>query len=1185
MIAKGQITTQLRDAATLELIDEQVVNNIITEEFYNFLLYSGNISAFNIVINGKAMAPSRWTVLIPGNVAGNFALHPHLGIPSRSRVEFFPAAGDVPAFIQYCGRYNPPAAPLLIKTVVLGSMDSQGNLNAQDATVAAIAYSKLNTPCTQTTSQVLDVYYRIFFPIENSGDASQLKELLSLYTAGVENSTILQYHSFYPTPFVTKLKAGDENLVKVALAPHRLGFINGAILPTTYQGQSGFIDGKRLLNWNSNFGDYQGWMFAAMISGGKYQTNYGNDINSLNSAEGNVPALASSNLSLPSKIQNLIGHGTSAKPNMATPWLDVDNLPTGSGKIFLSGAWNNVAAPTQAGLYSKALLPQWNKIQIVATGQVANGSATYKYVKRNFFGLRDPATYIGQVGADSRNAYTIALLPSLCGTGPIVNGAAGHWRRVVPDAGRTLVEDITTTYLESRQISASCKYDEGSFILVKKNMLIIYSVGAGDYWKFRGSYTNIHQVAVVQGKIYVACRDTGLYVIDPTVSLDVVSLSNPGAGVDLSKCYGVAKGYNNSVWAVGANGLMQYNGSSWTKYDETSTPAFSIAGVSDNKWSNVEYLKVDEYSVNNEMMLVRRLTADTNPLSFGVWWSTATAAVDAFNDVLTPSLGRPRLNRSHFGGQEGLWAIANQRHKVMTFGSLAPTNVINGSAFFTDNKVGELHLSIFFVHNQQGQVRLMTMVEHTQLSTSGWGAMGKVVKLVDAAGNITDTVQSALGYGTLNDLSSCGFGTRTNRSRSSGEAGYGYWDATTSFIIDKGAMVTLWLGAENQNNEFGDVGKVEQFIAGISNYAFDMSMSGGPLAYLAETTYGWSGSAWVEALADAKPAHAAAQELSNGVMVRFEEGALGTSFTTPNFYKFGLCEGILKDNATRHNISMSYYARKRKENSTELSAYIVPAVSALGTGLVTLDLNKTSLGTVLDAGNQIVFPSEAGFMYGFSDKQVTGDFEIEYNVARIALDKEANWHSYFGVCKEIKVKQPFGFHFSKGTLYAFNGTDYTPSGISLSSVTSMKIKRLNGALTALINDVVKATNDPARSGIRTRDDRLEVGYCSESGSDISYLIPNRCCPATTIVSNGSDSMVYVGNPVNKTGVFGSRFCGIDADSVNVVKLNGVSVAVKYDGTAPAAGEVAIDAMAGAIYFNEADVGKSITCAITYTQSE
>ena len=1194
MSVNGQITYCLRNAVTLEVEEEYVVNNIVTDAFYDQLTTDLWPTYRSIVITSAELAPSRYLTALHSNVAPIVSVLPDGAIPSVAQAVLYPAVGSVQPFIQFSGRYNAPAAQRTIKTIALVQKSTtQSYLNNVNTGIVPMAYAKLNTACIQTTSQVLDIYYRLFFTIDSTRSSAAANELLQQIFNDTNNSNVFNLSTIYPTPIVKKLKSGDEMLATTGMIAHHYGFgVAAGIQPTVVLNSAGkYMD----MQWSMALTDWTGIVFSAYMTGGR-GLDYSPSVNALDTNIMQPTAFNATNLTGFSKIQNLIGHGTTVKPLTATPWLDVDNLPSGTGKATLSGTWNNLNAPIATGLYSKALLPQLNTIQITTVGQV--GVAAYKFTKRNFFGNRNVVVYnVGYpLSTVTQSAYTFNALPSMCGTGPVVNGSAGIWRQWTADAGKSLIEDITTNYLDTRQISASCRYDDGSFIFVKKNKIILYSVGAGDYWKFNGPYTDIHQVAVVAGVIYVACRNTGLYAIDPINSLNVVSLSAPAAGIDLSNCFGVAEGYGNSVWAVGVNGLMRFQSGVWTKYDSTTTPSFTMVGVSDGKWSNIDYLKVDVYSTTFQMMLVRRITADVNPTLFGIWWSTATAAANSFADILTAGIGRPRVNRSHFGGSDGLWAIANISHKVTTFGNNTLISVIGGAAF-SATKAAEIWSSIFFVKNDLGQTRLMVCHElNAPVQNSIYSS---IVRLVNSAGVITDTVQS----GMAEALEQTGgwyqgiFGAPLTHARSSVENAYGKNDCCTSFIMAKGAMITLWCGTENKALDFSGAvisgSTVDILLSAISNYAMSQGLDGGTLAYLAQTTYGWTGTAWSETSTASKPTHNTPAELSDGVLVKFDDGAAGASFVTPNYYTYGVCEGLMKDNATRALLKTSFFFRKRQVDSTVLSAYVVPGLIALPTGLVGLDTNRSSSGALMNASNQVYFPSEGGAQYGIGDKQVTGDFEISYNVSALTTAPQ-NSSTLFGVSKYgLSGARPFGFKMNSGAIYTNTGMNYALQitefsnnlSMALSSITSMGIKRVGGVMTALINGIVKATNIPATSGIRLGDSRLDLASVQDWSTVGTYMIANRSCPATTIVSNGSDSMVYVGSAADKSGAFGPRWNGVDTSVTNYVSLDGVPYIVKYTGTAPLVGEVAIDADSGAIYFNAADVGKTISAKITYTCNE
>lgn len=1197
MIAKGQITFILRDATTMEVVQEHKINNIVTDEFYKRFANTLKLNDLKLVINGKQIAPSRWTKQIPGNTGSNSARYPDTTIPGRSYFEFFNAAGAVDAFMQYSGRFNAPSAARSFRTLILTNGYSQGNLDGNEPSISAMAYASLTTTCVQETNQVLDVYYRLFFPIAEGPSAPLLKEMLARAVQSQGGESMINNHHIYPTPVVTKLVAGDELLAPVAVAGVRFDSIFFQNMTSYYNGY-----GHRTASMDTAFGDNIGMIYGSLVSGGASSIPYHRDYitDGDGAPDNHAIVLASSRLSAPSKIQNLIGHGTINVPFTASPWVDVDNLPQAAGKPLLSGDWVNRSTPTVAGMYSKSLIPKWNGLKVKTSGRVDGGTATYTYFTQCFFGLVGMyhGAYSQVTSSASRSCYSMAPLPSMCGTAPAVNKVAGYWRSATYDAGKTIVEDITMSKLDVKQISASCAYDETSFIVVKKNMLILYSVGGGEYWKFKGAFTDIHQIAVLNGKIYAACRNTGLYIVDPVTSTAVTSISNPAVGIDLSRCFGVARGFGNTLWAVGVNGLMKLDGTSWTRYDSGSASPFAAVGVSDGKWSNIDYLKVDALSSDFEMFLVRRLDADVNQASFGVWWSPATGATNGFNDNLTPSMGRPRTNRTHFGGHGGIWAIANGSHKVMTFKSPF-ASLITGASAIPDGKIGDVYSSIFFVKNSLDQVRFMTMVNRAPLPGVAYAMSSSVVKLVDATATITDTATSGLTWKDSDDYWQYGaypFGGNGARARSSLESTYGYCDCAASFIMDRGVMITLWCGTENKGNPgsgyTANSGTVDNFFAGVSGYAVGLGLGGGALDYLGQREYGWTGSAWSESVTTPKTMHAAAEPLSEGVSIRFQDVAAGNSFVTPNYYRFGLCEGLLKDNATRHNVNTAFFFRKRVA-SGDISTPTVPTLTQLPTGLVGVNLSLSSPGVFLNASNQAQFPGECGVQYAIGDKQVTGDFEISYDTTGMSNTAALTTHTNFGVTKKALLDQRFfGFHISNGLFYVAQGSSFTNISVYNYDVTSLKIKRVAGVLTLWVNNTLRLTNNPAVSGIRANDLRLDVVSYIPNNAVPTMCLANRLAPVTVITVNGSDRMAYVGNSTNGSGNFHPRFCAQLFAAETSVNLAGVAATINsqapgaVDGVvAPLAGQVQVDLESGAYYFNVADEGKAIVSSAIWQQTE
>ena len=1209
----GQATWVLSDKDTGEVISEGTQNNIITESLYTKLVGTYQFG-FNIVVTNTVMESSRFTNLFPGNgTAGVVTIFPSTFIPSLGVYSrWVDSDGVNPGYVQFGGRYSAPAigATRTVTSIGLGvtmgvnfsnptTTPQTNNLhlvvNAGDP-ARPMAFLKLTTPCIQTDTQVLDIYYRLFFPHTPSTEnlPKFVYEALPFnYTNNPGTSPTGSFNStIYPFK-LPKAKAGDEALTLLPYASiwSWVGTANSFAFRTWTTGTFG----NAFYNYtDTNFTDNPGLMIAS-------QTNATTPNPATNPANQYVAAYYQ-NLPRSSKIQNLIGIGTESTNPLAVPFLDVDNLPTGTGKVYLGGSWNNVGAPSSPGLYYSSRLPEYVRIKITTAGAV--GVSQYKIVRQKFFGYVPRSTSFLFDNTTSNYYYQQRAIPALCAGGVSSNGTTTYY-----DYGKCLIEDITETFFSVQQLSSCCRFDDSSMIFVKKNKLILYSIGAGDYWKINGSYTDIHQVAVVNNKIYAACRNTGLWVIDPYNSLTPVSLASPGGGIDLSICNGVAKGNGNTVWAVANNCLASYDGTTWTRYDSTTAPAFTMAGVSDGNWGNIEYLKVDEDSATNQMLLVRKWNATVNSNLLGVWWSTAGVTTNTGAETVptSPNMGRPRVHRGHVGGLGGYWLVLIQRQwNRMTFGSSSFTSVSSVAAYPTPSGSGfnalsdnswwrSLYQSATFVKNTSGTVLSWhsDAVSTSKMSTNtiGQGWTQNAQELVNSSGTVIDSLTTTnSGMITTSSYFQLGVnngGLQSMSGRTSSQGSYGgQFDMSHNFVLCPGVMITVCYPVTNVNSSGVTQSSTNpaSVVTQITNFGLDYTQTGGSMAYVAQEEYGWNGSQWVLNATGGRPTHLTTEQLFDGVTVRFEEGASGTSFQTPNMYKFGLCEGLLKDNATRATYTgTTFYLRKTTYGVTDLDNSTVPDARAGQTGVIGIDVENTSSGALLNLANEVIFPGQNVRQYAMGNKPLVGDFIISIDVTNLNATDIKN-ASAFGVTRQDwgnSGLMAFGFYCFAGTLYWYDQGAASTTGsiatISAGTTTSLEIRRVGSTITLWRNG--SSVKTMAGTGIRAGDLCLDFIRGTWDTQDITYL-PNTGTrtPAATITSNGTAIYVDMGNSTTNTGRFSSRFYGIDyiTPGTSTVTMDGTSITPKTDGTAPLAGQITVDVVRGTMYFNSADIGKSIT---------
>lgn len=1201
-MAYGKIRYVLRDAFTDEIISETEKENILTRAFFDQMAWAKQLN-FRIAIADAAMESSVYTQFLS---IKDFALYSNTTIPAVGRyIEFFPSTESESAFIQYSGRFSAPAfgTSRTIRTIALCAPQGRSTTNGAGSDYGisisgsdrSFAFAKLAEPCIQTDGQVLDVFYRVFFPFdETSGVSKQIfEELIKSYTVtsfGGEALTLT-----YSSPFkLPKLKGADVQTRTLLSKKGLMTFSkdNAKRLFASPTQVSGMALISKLNSTNAAFTDFPGRMISSTIyvADWVFTNGYGDYETSERPPVRALP-ISYSNLNGFSKIQNVIAQGAESTLSNSTPWLNVDNLPTGNGRTVIGGNWQNIKTPSAAGLYYSAELPELVRIKIETSGVA--GVAEYKIVRQKYFG--------NTTWNNSQNMFTPHAIIPLC-------GEAISPRTNLPTSfsDKTLIGDVTSATFDVQQMSACDRFDDSSFVVVKKDEIILYNLAAPDYWRYSGGFTNAHQIAVSDNKIYVACRSTGLYVIDPLNSLSTIKVPN-SAGLDFSNCYGVAKGYNNTIWAVTTNGLGRFDGAAWVKYDETSLPAFTMPGVSDGNWANIEYLKIDDSNIDNQMLLVRKSDATVDAAALGVWWSTTTAAVNAGEELKSVAAsfhhGYPRAHRKHCAGQDGFWVIISQNsYRKTSFGSTAfQTLPLATFGTFNDKtRMFQYFQSVNFVRATDGSIRLLSFHDSTNTTSFRFEdgtqlfSMQPTLKLVGVDGTVSDTLSNSGLVYTPSEL-----GCPTNylsgdqltyissshglQDSSSGR----YADKASWFHLSHGVIVSCSATIGSNSSTFANPNGV---IFQAFNYGLNNTPEGGALKHLAQRTYGWDGTAWV-LNGPARLTHTTAESLFDGITVLFEDGK---TYNSPNVYKFGLVDGLLKDNATRANFNAvsSYHARTYKDK-TEIEFATVPTLISGELGVISFDPYNSSGGVYLDGLERVNFPGQNRLQYAMGNKDLIGDFLIDIDVSQFNSDIRMRRTAAFGIARGSFLNSgsfSFGaFWDDPSYLYSLEqGTSIAT--IDRSALTSLQIRRIGGAVTMLRNGSVHRSSSSSVINNQTAfrmNAMFNTGIQSAHRQVTTYFPESlTICPKMTILANGSDIAVRLGNPILRTGAYADRFYCIDNQSDTLeIRLNGILAIQKFDGTLPAAGEVSIDIWRGIMYFHSDDIGKSITAKYTYLQAK
>lgn len=1125
---KGIVTVEVRNKDTLELEDVIVKENIITDTFVQRSIKDDGRLDLQISIATSVFAPSFWTYTVPTD-----ARYRDSDIPNVPNTQFFAKTADADAFVQFSARYNPPATGTTrtINTILLSRYDSQTDITPyglyQDRHQPR-AFTKLDVPCIQTDTQVYDIYYRIYFQYDADNSnmnydiyESFLKRMISPVNTSISGNLAFSRRWHFPFPPVQMRDSdGTKYGVSCAYWDHNYMAYEPVRTLTGFKTDIEF-------GFESRVGE---------IIAGAYYTD-----------RDRITAPAQSDYTTKfSKIQNLIGHKVELTTRTSPPFLDVDNLPDSTGRVTLGGEWNDTGTVVD-DYYQYVSLPEWNKIQIVESGAV--GVSKYKYTTQKFIGL------------DTHNK--------------LVQGLSASRPKLVPaftsynSERMALMGNISDTKFGVKQISATIRYDDSSVLVPHVDSVMLYSISASKYWMLTGGYTNIHQLAVMGGVVYIACRDTGLWRVDPRVSTVAtkVTVTTPRT-VDFSRCHGVSAGAG-VLWAVSNDALVSYNGTTWTVFDSTTTPKF---GDDATIYEKIEYIVADTDHADGRLLVIKTAAAAGNNL--GWRWST-TKALTVTADLPTGAgHGAPRENRSHVVFMEqGVWVVyRNYAYYLFNFDSGLLTN-INAPGTYASSYAHNVLRAPLIVTDPTG--RRFLYIANYAGSDWDYGTNSSYrAYLFKYEQNLYDSTGARVANIPFTN-SSLYAPNDYFQGTVKGIAGSEHAHHCT-LLLAHGIMFSIVKIIRPSNN-------IECTEAYVAQIGLDATPHGGAMRWVATKEYGWDGSRWVYGATDGKPTHSTQQELLDGITVKFEDGVTGTSFLTPNYWKFGLCRGLLKDNATRARFVTPFYVSKNLSGNAPLSGSVVPATETGSTGVVGVNADKSTAWVKLNANGNVEFAGQNGWQYAVGDKYLVGDFELAIDTS-LFTDSLQKDRASVGIGRisradprpllEIWPSNGISIYTTDG---GHGGAAWGTRAYHSSTVpTTLSIRRTAGVVTVVANGTVVYTY-PTNGYIRAADDKLEVIF-NIGGFQV---VPIGCIsPKATIVSNGSTRALHIGDPVAKTESYRVQFKGVDTTIPPTGTLGGQPVNVKTDGTAPVPGEITLDAYSGILYFNQADVGKTVSLNCT-----
>lgn len=1022
---------------------------------------------------------------------------------------WIPKSGSTDAMVQYVGRFLPPSvgSTRTIRTVFLTESVTLGSGAGWQA------YVGLNTACIQTDSQVLDVYYRITWPYAASSNIAEqgLYERARALTGTAPSTNVPSYGWYVDaiSGYVPSLSDATFNCG----GPFARGMVSiNSAIPATATYVSKYCKDKVTISLGLTDYLVDGTVFngiAIRQASGQYASYYSNH-----------GYLSLHTLTSPNVVQPIHNHASSA----SLPFQDVGALATGSGSLAITSS------------NYQFTLPEYWRINIVNSGPV--GTSTYKFQRRTY------TPFQGNLNVQGGWPTPIRYNPNITTQFPANIHGYQHYTYFGLDKNHVVYWDATGVSVCRLHDGAVTNYDATSTPALPATNIVY-----------------VDRTELGTGIIYVACSATGIYKIDFYANT-VTAVTVPSV---TSKCYAIsAKG--SKILAMMEGGLAYYDGSSWTTYGPTSTPAFSLTGVTNSNWSKVEAVKFDASSSTLKCAIAYASGTATN----FVWWTPGSNAVQfatSTSFAQTPSSFSPRkyvtaqwLECNAQGG----WFYVNPGIPsssylyTFVFGNTGIANsisVYNNGAWLFCNRAE-------FVSDSTGKECILAYgnsANYTVVPGLGLSKTINLTKWVMYRADGTSTSYDGAAIAQNNEYYSAPWGGRAGQSCLLGN-GLVYNAnvyTNTSIKYDAGATIGNLLPYD------------------LTNHTYDATCW---------ETYGWNGSVWTldnTNTLPGKPTHSTAQDMLTGLAIAFVDGTAGTSFVGGEYYTTTIANGVLKDNVSTLTFNTSVYYRPTITGQTDFT----PSVVTLAPTTPTFSMWSLGPGLSWSVGSSAVTVdmAQVGGIQSrvISNEALQGDFEVS-----TTLDASANiTNNYVNIL--CMSQGPYANGTLRYSWVLMNKTWYVHNSATLVNITAsanndvVKIARVGNTITFYLNGVLKHT--------ATAQCTADGMYAAISPMDpLTYT--NQLTTGTfvmnfpTIVSNTATRYTSrLGSSASGTGAFTPKFRCVDAspESDISIKLNGAPVAAIYlDGRDPGVNEVTIDEYAGIIRFNAADVGKAITGKFT-----
>ena len=473
---KGHVKIVVRDKDTEEVKRVHEEDNVITASGYTNLSQAGALSTRNISSNVfMYIGPRRTGSYIDAGYANTFAVG---GLsPSAPTHSIVDKTVSTPYYLEYLNRFQPGSSTRTIYVVGICDADASGGQTAV-RTAAQLA-----SPCTQTNTEILDIYYRVqslepltdpyayTLPVEI--DKAWVEWLSGDLTAPTGMTHLALKPSFTTVfPIMSKVPPGKYwNRFAVLTYSNIPGQDNNNdTISTSNTNTSRY--GQRRVTYALTTAQNLGHLEGSALQGGTLTNVHAGLYLTPTSPIGWQP------------VQPIHKHNALA----TSPFLYPDTLASGTGTVNATGTdWTNPD------------YPEHYRVNITTTGDLAT-PARYAFYKRNVFNFERTANY-WQI-----NAGDSLALPAVNNLNPTNQALGSHYNTTNVLSAHSAVERIDDTHVAFWET-------HGPGLQVTDLVNNIYRL-------FDSATTPTVAVTSVQqvigddnGFAWVACGGTGLYKI------------------------------------------------------------------------------------------------------------------------------------------------------------------------------------------------------------------------------------------------------------------------------------------------------------------------------------------------------------------------------------------------------------------------------------------------------------------------------------------------------------------------------------------------------------------------------------------------------------------------------------------------------------------------------------------------